>query len=387
MQYVRGVLLLFILALASSCYDTKNVEPTAQESPVSTERYVALESTSEFTSESTLADAASANDSGPALEPTPGEPSTAALPPAKPAGLVSYVTGEEKDAQVKPRGPGLILMGGSREVDAAFLWWKPLLAKGDVVILRASGSDGYNSYLYKDIGGVDSVVTLLVTSRELANSEHVVWHVERAEGIFLAGGDQSKYLRFWQGTRLGQALQKAWSRGAVIGGTSAGLAVLGDFVFSATNGTVTSQQALTNPYAPRVQLARQFLAYPPLQHIITDSHFARRDRMGRLVSFLARIVQDKWATSAVGLGVDERTALVVDPQGKGTVLGQGAVYVLKSNNSPQVCAPGKVLEWSNLTVHRLVQGDTVSLPSGKTSVAGKSLSAFAGQLQPKDPYR
>ena len=79
------------------------------------------------------------------------------------------MTGEDSDAEVTPLGPGLILMGGGGEPDEAFEWWRNLLAAGDVVVLRASGSDGYNDYLFEEIGGVDSVETLLVDSVELAN--------------------------------------------------------------------------------------------------------------------------------------------------------------------------------------------------------------------------
>lgn len=314
----------------------------------------------------------------PELPPTPM--------PKKPAGLVSYVTGNPEDAKVQPKGPGLILMGGSREVDAAFHWWKPQISQGDVVIIRSSGSDGYNSYLYKEIGGAHSVVTLLVTSRELANSDYVAWHLERAEGVFLAGGDQSKYVKYWKDTRLVKALQTAWSRGAVIGGTSAGLAVLGAFLFSANKGTVTSQQALANPYTERVQLARKFLSFSPLQHVITDSHFAERDRMGRLVTFLARLIQDGWTQQPIGIGVDERTALVIDAKGKGRVMGRGAVYLVKSPKPPKVCAPGKALDWSGITYSRLIKGDTVSLPSGTTSQQSKTLSINKGQMAPASPH-
>jgi hypothetical protein len=68
--------------------------------------------------------------------------------PLPPAGLVHYVTGSDANADVTPTGPGLILMGGGTDVDAAFQWWKPRISGGDVVVLRASGADGYNDYLY-----------------------------------------------------------------------------------------------------------------------------------------------------------------------------------------------------------------------------------------------
>jgi hypothetical protein len=110
---------------------------------------------------------ASASGSGGA---SPGEPQ-------KPADLVTYVSGDPADADVTPQGPGLILMGGGPDVDAAFTWWKPIVNGGDVVVLRASGDGAYDDYLYQQIGGFDSVETLMVTTTDLANSDYVAWKI------------------------------------------------------------------------------------------------------------------------------------------------------------------------------------------------------------------
>ncbi len=315
-----------------------------------------------------------------------GQGGSADVAPPKPPGLTTWMTGDAADAAVTPTGPGLILMGGGTDVDAAFTWWKPYVNGGDVVVLRTSGSNGYNDYLYTEIGGVDSVETLLVTSVELANSDYVSFVIAHAEGIFLAGGDQSKYLAAWKGTGVETALMKAWSRGAVIGGTSAGAHVLGELIFAAVNGSVYSDEALANPYNKYMTLDRDFLALPPLAGFITDTHFAQRDRMGRLVGFLGRVLADGWATEARGLGIDEATALVVDPAGQGKVLGNGAVYLVEATAAPAVCAAGKQLEYAGLALHKLVAGATVALPSGVTAVPASTLSAAGGLLTPANPY-
>jgi len=315
-----------------------------------------------------------------------GQDAEAGVPPIPPKKLNRWVVGAEADAPVSPNGPGLILMGGGPDVDAAFQWWKPLIAGGDVVILRTSGADGYNDYLYSTIGGCDSVETLMVTSVAFANDPYVVWAVSHAEGIFIAGGDQSTYLANWKGTALQTALQQAWNRGAVIGGTSAGLAVLGAWSFAAYQGSVVSSEALANPYDPLVSLEKDFLAYPPLARVITDSHFFQRDRMGRLVTFVARIEQDGWGDPVLGMGIDEQTALVVGPNQVGSVLGTGKVHLVESNGKPSQCAAGQPLVYAGLTSRKLSAGDTVQLPAGTTTVAGSSLSAQGGALTPSSPY-
>ena len=197
--------------------------------------------------------------------------------PDKPEGLVVYVTGNDEDADVVPTGPGLVLNGGNYDVDEGFAWWGDLVEGGDVVVIRISGSDGYNDYLY-GFGNVDSVETMIVTA-EHAEDPYVLWTLRHAEAIYVAGGDQAEYLYSWKGTGVEDALHDAWERGAVLGGISAGLAVAGEFVFAAYEGTVYSDEALLDPYNQYMELDRDFLAIPMLEGVVTDSHFGERDRM------------------------------------------------------------------------------------------------------------
>lgn len=310
----------------------------------------------------------------------------AAVPPVPPPELVHYVTGNDADAEVTPVGPGLILMGGGTDVDEAFVWWKPLLAGGDVVILRSSGADGYNDYLYSQIGGFDSVETLLVTSKDLANDAYVQWRVSHAEGVFLAGGDQSNYVTFWRDTALSAAITEVYQRGGVIGGTSAGCAVLGQFLFPAYAGSVTSDEALLDPYNQYMTLEKDFFSFSPLAGFITDTHFVTRDRMGRLVGFLGRILTDGWAPAAFGLGIDEHTAVVIGAAGNGEILGSGKVYLVRASEKPAVCSKGMPLEYSGLTYERLGAGDMISFPSGTTNVMAEPISASGGVTSPMNPY-
>lgn len=325
------------------------------------------------------------NDAG--LADVPGdsdaEPST---PPAPPPNLVVYETGDVSDMDVDPTGPALVLMGGGTDVRAAFEWWKPFLQGGDVVVLRTSGGDGYNDYLYETVGGCDSVTTLMVTSRSLADDPYVAYAVAHAEGVFLAGGDQADYLEAWKDTRLEDALHAAWSRGAVLGGTSAGCAVLGEFVFAAYEGSVYSNEALQDPYNPYMTMERGFLSLSLNAGIVTDSHLRGRDRMGRLVAFVARLEKDGWGDPVTGLGIDEDTALVVGPDGFGSVMGEGHVYVVESNGLPAVCAPGKPLTYEGLRYRRLGAGDTVHLGSLSSSVPSLRLDVVEGSLDPANPY-
>jgi cyanophycinase-like exopeptidase len=128
---------------------------------------------------------------------------------------------------------------------------------------------------------------------------------------------------------------------------------MGEFLFSAANGTIYSDMALSNPFNKKVALDRDFLVLPNMYGIITDSHFVTRDRMGRLATFLGRIVQDGWASSAKGLGIDEMTAIAVEANGTATVLGSGAAYFLQTPGAPEVCVAKTELTYRNLSVYRV----------------------------------
>jgi cyanophycinase len=304
----------------------------------------------------------------------------------RPAELVDYLTGNDADALVTPLGPGLILMGGGADVDAAFTWWKPRIAGGDVVVLRASGEDGYNAYLFSDIGGADSVETMLVTTKALADAPYVADRIAKAEGVFIAGGDQAVYVETWKGTALEDAIRSAYARGAVIGGTSAGCDVLSSIVYSALNGTVYSDEALADPYNAYMTFEPDFLGFAATTPLVLDTHFHERDRMGRLVGFMARASKDGLVADIRGVGIDEATALVVDASGHGEVLGAGHVYVVDASSAPETCVAGQPLAWSGLELTRLSAGDGVELPIGASSALATSLAASNGATVPADPY-
>src|SRR5437016_7524372 len=101
---------------------------------------------------------------------------------------------------------------------------------------------------------------------------------------------------------------------------------------------LASTDVLPNPYFERVTLVRDFLKVPHLQNLITDSHFAKRDRLGRSLVFLARIAQDGWAQNPREIAVDEKSAVLVEPDGKATVIGTGkGAYFIQVKNPPEVC--------------------------------------------------
>jgi cyanophycinase len=246
-----------------------------------------------------------------------------------------------------PTKAGTVMMGGGKDVDAAFKWMAGRSGGGDVVIIRASGTAAYNPYIY-GLSKLNSVETLKIDSRELADNDTVARIIRNAEMLFIAGGDQSNYMKYWKGTKTMAAINYLLnSKHVPVGGTSAGCAILGGFYYSGEGGSLTADSALANPYDKLVTLYNNdFLHVPFLSKVITDQHYVTRSRQGRHVVFLSRIAKDHH-TFANGIAADERTAVCMDENGEATVFGSSKAYFLLTDKKKpaEVCEPNKPLNW------------------------------------------
>ena len=252
--------------------------------------------------------------------------------PGKPSNLVTFISGNPVQSPKQPvGGPGLLLMGGGTEVDAAFTQRAyPIVNGGDIVVLRASGADGYQNYMYTDLVNQlpaelrpllqpNSVLTILVDSRRKAGSAYVSDAVSKANLVWMAGGDQSQYISNWKGTRLAQAVKDAYARGAVVGGTSAGMVASGEWMYDPAGvSAVTPADAVANPYNASVLLSTDLFGLALGFNLVPEPHFANRDRMGRIVTFMARLRQDALTSLVYGVALDECAAMFIDRNGLGT---------------------------------------------------------------------
>ncbi len=279
------------------------------------------------------------------------------------------------------------MMGGGSDLDEAFAWLCNKGNGGDFLVLRATGDDEYNSYVNK-LCKANSVATLIIPDRTAAADPAVAEIIRKAEVIFIAGGDQANYIRGWQGTPVQTAINENLKAGKPVGGTSAGLAVEGEFSYSATGDkpddkNLSSLDVLLNPYFERVTLVRDFLNVPYLQNLLTDSHFASRDRMGRSLGFLARVMKDGWSQSPREVAVDEKSAVLVERNGKATVVGTGkGAYFMRPTQPPETCDKGEPLIFRNVAVYRVPTGGHFDLTSwtGDGGIA-YSLLVEGGKIQ------
>jgi cyanophycinase-like exopeptidase len=342
--------------------------------------------------------------------------------------------------------PSYVLMGGGPDVDEAFRWMiqqagiRPGTG-GRLVVIRATGDGAYNPYIYYSndasstasanivdgwVGGASlgltSVETLVIPSTAAANDAFVNSVVGRANAVWIAGGDQGDYIKFWKGQALEKTLGTLMKNNVPVGGTSAGLAVLGQFDYTGFNGSVTSDQALGDPYnkymtfdpAP-LSTTGGFLAPTALANMIFDSHLDARDRMGRLVTFVSRLVanypgagsQKYGCTGGVltnnaarGIGLSVETALLVnwDPvnarytgrrvTNSPAPTSEAAVYFVNVTQGPTLCVAGKPLTVgaSAVQIRKLADSTTtINLSDWSAFPIHRSVGVTAGVLAP-DPY-
>lgn len=268
----------------------------------------------------------------------------------------NYFTGDTTDVQTQTQ-PVTVLMGGASESDPAMAWFLQHTGGGDIVVLRTSGADGYNNYLFSELGvPVNSVQTIVCNDASAAYNPYVIQQVRNAEGLWFAGGNQWSYLSFWNNTPLDTAFNYLINEKRIpIGGLSAGMAIQGSIIYTGQNGSVVSPAALLNPYNAQVTLLKDdFLHNPWLQNVVTDTHYDNPDRRGRHVAFLARIAQD-YGITAYGIACNEYTAVCIDPNGLATVFGEypayeDYAYFLQVNcaqpNMPETCQPNQPLTWN-----------------------------------------
>ena len=271
-------------------------------------------------------------------------------------GYTNWFVGNSTDAEVAALG-GTCLMGGATEHDGAMQWFLQRANGGDILVLRASGSDGYQDYFHSDLGvAVNSVETIRFDNASAATSPYVQERIRRAEAIWFAGGDQWNYVNYWRGTAIDSLINVGIEqRNIAIGGTSAGMAILGGVYFTAQNGTVTTAAALANPFASNMTVSTApFLRVPFLASVVTDSHYDSPDRRGRHMAFMARAGADT-GTPVFGIASNEYVAVCVDTNGLARVFGdwpayEEYAYFLQPNCTttgiPEVIQPGAPLTWS-----------------------------------------
>jgi cyanophycinase len=306
-----------------------------------------------------------------------------------------FVAGDPAQPRAAHTDYGLALMGGGGTVDAAYRFIAGHAGGGHIVILRAVADNSFDpddgnygeSFIGK-WGPVVSAETIVFHSRKAAFDARVISVLRNADGIFLAGGDQGNYIRYWKDTPVQQALNAHARANRPIGGSSAGLAILGHFSYTSLDGgSMESKTALADPYDAGVTLEDDFLHLRWLESAFTDTHFSTRRRLGRLIVFVARVNQAHPADRAFGLGVDERTALLVDAGGIGRLAqgSAGSAWVIMPQRPAAVLAKGQPITLADVHIVRMGLSSDFDFKSRQIGRPdAESLDSIVGGVPPQN---
>jgi cyanophycinase len=160
--------------------------------------------------------------------------------------------------------------------------------------------------------GAASVGVVAVASRRAANDRHQDEAFASCTGIFFTGGDQLRLTSILGGSEVDAAIRRAFRRGVVIAGTSAGASVMSDTMIVDGSSSAT----------PKKDTLSMAHGMGLLAEVVIDQHFAQRGRINRL---LAAVAQNP---HILGVGIDEDTALVVSPRRTFEVIGSQTVTVI-----------------------------------------------------------
>ncbi len=251
----------------------------------------------------------------------------------------------------------LVVIGGAedKEGDCRILKEFIRLAKGAkarvVVMTVATNKPAEVGREYKAVFrrlGVDDTEVVDVSSREDAALPDALEKIRRATALYFTGGDQLHITSLMGGTEMQKLIHERYGRGLLIGGTSAGAAMM-------SNSMILGGGGEENPRAEAVRIG------PGMDLLIgamIDTHFSQRGRHGRLLTAVAHYPQD------LGLGIDENTALIVE-RTEFEVIGEGAVTVIDGGSMTFTNLPYvdecKGLALYGVSVHVLPDGHRFDL--------------------------
>ena len=255
-----------------------------------------------------------------------------------------------------PRG-WIVPIGGAEEKisDRAILRRFLELAGGDtarIAIIPTASSFDETGERYVDIFtelGVAEAFSLPYRERTEADRKEWLEQLMSATGVFFTGGNQLRISTTLGGTEVSTLVRRMNANGVIVGGTSAGAAILPEHMIAYGSSGST-------PKAGMVSLA---LGLGLTNRFLIDQHFRERDRLGRLLCALS------YNPFAVGLGLDEDTAAFISPDNVVEVVGSGSVTIVDvaalGHSSIADAYEGEPLCMTDIRIHLLPQGGTFAL--------------------------
>lgn len=263
--------------------------------------------------------------------------------------------------EAQPKGHLLIIGGGERtdEIMQRFVELAGGASSTIVVFPMASGyaeSVGINqSEQLKKLGVKRSFY--LNIDRMQADNDSIVRLLDGVTGVFFSGGDQSKLTAALKGTTMEKKIAEIHARGGVVGGTSAGAAVMSRIMITGEELIHKDSTASFFTIAKGNVETKEGFGF--VTEAIIDQHFVVRKRHNRLISLVLE------NPSLLGIGIDESTCIIVKPDRTFTVLGESVVIVYDARQASGISTVKHgYLSGNGITMSILKSGDRFNLKPG-----------------------
>ena len=239
--------------------------------------------------------------------------------------------------------------------------------KARIVVLAMASSDGATSGEEKarDLRALGATAINVFALRDQANTDSVARLLDGATGIWFGGGDQVLLARAVAGTATERAIHARYAAGAVIGGTSAGAAVMSTPMITGDEKRPGGARAPGDSSDHWLTVDRADVVttdgFGLVTHFVVDQHFVRRKRHNRLISLVLE------REPHLGVGIDESTALIVEPDGRWRVAGASVAMVFDARGAA-VTPVGTTLGASGMRLHILPAGSRFDPRTGVASL-------------------
>lgn len=269
----------------------------------------------------------------------------------------------------------LFIVGGGPQPDTLVRQFVDLAGgagKARIVVFAMASSDGLASGEEKaqDLRKLGADARNIFVKHDQADTDSIARMLDGVTGVWFGGGDQVLLANALRGTRTERAIHARYAAGAVIGGTSAGAAVM-------STPMITGEERRPGALRPPSDTSDHFLSidrgniiteagFGLLTDAIVDQHFVRRRRHNRLMSLVIE------GPVHLGVGIDESTALIVHPDGKWSVAGASVALVYDARHATVTASGAGPLGAQGIVLHVLPAGSTFDPASGRATLPGGS---------------
>lgn len=268
----------------------------------------------------------------------------------------------------RPEG-SLFIVGGGPMPDALLTRFVELAGGAGqariVVLPHASGDPSSGPYMVERLQKLGATAVSVHPTREEAMRAESARVLDSATGIWFTGGDQNRITAALGDTPVAHAIEARYRAGAVIGGTSAGAAIMSERMITGDERRPGGARAVDDDAWLTIESENVEIA-PGLGFLdgaIVDQHFVRRKRHNRLLSVVLEHPE------RLGVGIDESTAIEVGPDGTWTVRGASVALVYDARRAGVTPADSAAqLTATGVVLHLLPAGATFDPATGEARI-------------------